>query len=105
VLVPLRRGRRAQRSANGNGGAPAETVAHSIEDRLQEAIGLARAIDLDIRAAEIVPLVAPRPATLLGSGKVDAIAALIAEHEAGLVIFDHDVSPIQQRNLEKAWDC
>jgi GTP-binding protein HflX len=105
VLVPLRRGRRPPRSANANGGAPVETAAHSIEDRLQEAIGLAKAIALDVRAAEIVPVVAPRPATLLGSGKVEEIAALIAEHEAGLVIVDHVVSPIQQRNLEKAWDC
>jgi GTPase len=105
VLVPLRRGRRAPRSANGNSGAPADTAVHSIEDRLEEAVGLARAIALDIRAAEIVPLVAPRPATLLGSGKVEEIAALIVEHEAGLVIIDHVVSPIQQRNLEKAWDC
>jgi GTPase len=104
VLVPLRRGRRPPRSANGNG-APAETAVHSIEDRLEEAVGLARAIALDVRAAEIVPLVAPRPATLLGSGKVEEIAALVAEHEAGLVIVDHVVSPIQQRNLEKAWDC
>jgi GTP-binding protein HflX len=80
-------------------------VGSSIEDRLEEAVGLARAIALDVRAAEIVPLVAPRPATLLGSGKVEEIAALVAEHEAGLVIVDHVVSPIQQRNLEKAWDC
>ncbi len=48
---------------------------------------------------------APRPATLFGSGKVEEIAALIAEHEAGLVIIDHALSPVQQRNLEKAWDC
>ena len=47
----------------------------------------------------------PRPSTLLGSGKVEEIAALVAECEAGLVIVDHAVSPIQQRNLEKAWDC
>ena len=52
-----------------------------------------------------MPLGRPRPSTLLGSGKVEEIAALVAEHEAGLVIVDHAVSPIQQRNLEKAWDC
>ena len=52
-----------------------------------------------------MPLGRPRPSTLLGSGKVEEIAALVAEHEAGLVIIDHAVSPIQQRNLEKAWDC
>ena len=105
VLVPLRRDRRPARTANGNGSAAGEAAARSIEDRLEEAIGLARAIDLDVRAAEIVPLVAPRPATLLGSGKVEEIAAQVADHAAGLVIVDHVVSPIQQRNLEKAWDC
>ena len=78
---------------------------HSAADRLQEAAGLARAIALDVRAAELVPLARPRPATLLGSGKVQEIAQLVAEHEAGLVIVDHAVSPIQQRNLERAWDC
>jgi GTP-binding protein HflX len=104
VLVPVRRKRRAPRNTNGNG-TPAEAAAHSIEDRLEEAVGLARAIDLDVRAAEVVALVTPRPSTLFGSGKVEEIAAMVAEQEAGLVIIDHVVSPIQQRNLEKAWDC
>jgi GTP-binding protein HflX len=104
VLVPLRRDRRAARPANGNGAAPAE-VTHSIADRLEEAIGLARAIDLDVRAAEVVPLLALRPATLLGSGKVEEVAARIAAHEVGLAIVDHALSPTQQRNLEKAWNC
>ena len=85
---------------NGSAAPP-----HSAADRLQEAAGLARAIALDVRAAELVPLARPRPATLLGSGKVQEIAQLVAEHEAGLVIVDHAVSPIQQRNLERAWDC
>ena len=68
-------------------------------------MGLARAIALDVRAAEIVPLARPRPSTLLGSGKIQQIAQLVAEREVGLVIVDHAVSPIQQRNLERAWDC
>jgi len=78
---------------------------HSIKDRLAEAAGLARAIELDIAAAEIVPLPKPQPSTLFGSGKVAEIAALVAERDAGLVIVDHAVSPVQQRNLEKAWAC
>ena len=86
--------------ANGSAAPP-----HSAADRLEEAVGLARAIALDVRAAELVPVARPRPATLLGSGKVQEIAQLVAEHEAGLVIVDHAVSPIQQRNLERAWDC
>jgi GTP-binding protein HflX len=79
--------------------------AHSIEDRATEAAGLARAIDLDVRAVHIVNIVRPQPATLFGAGKVAELAALVAEHGAGLVIVDHALSPTQQRNLEKAWDC
>jgi GTP-binding protein HflX len=86
----------------GNGGA---APAHSAADRLEEAVGLARAIALDVRAAKIVPVLRPRPSTLLGSGKIEEVRHLVAEAEAGLVIIDHVVSPIQQRNLEKAWDC
>jgi GTP-binding protein HflX len=106
VLVPLRRDQRAagdgQGKAAANGSAPPQ---RSVADRLEEAVGLANAIALDVRAARVVPLGRPRPSTLLGSGKVEEIAALVAECEAGLVIVDHAVSPIQQRNLERAWDC
>src|SRR6185437_10053305 len=72
-------------------------------DRLQEAVGLAEAIGLDVQLAETFSLARPRPATLLGSGKVEEIAGHVREHGVGLVIIDHVVSPIQQRNLEKAW--
>jgi GTP-binding protein HflX len=71
--------------------------------RLAEAVGLARAIDLEIAAAVIAPLGEPRPATLIGSGKVEEIARLAAETEAELVCVNAQLSPIQQRNLEKAW--
>jgi GTP-binding protein HflX len=68
-------------------------------------VGLARAIDLEVRFAETVPLARPQPATLIGSGKVAEAAALVAEHDAGLAIVDHRLTAIQQRNLEKAWNC
>ena len=71
------------------------------EGRLAEAVGLAGAIDLDIVAAEIVPLSRPRPATLLGSGTVDRLAELVKEQEITLVVIDSHLSPGQQRNLEK----
>jgi GTP-binding protein HflX len=79
-------------------------VVRSQEARLEEAVGLARAIGLDVVEALIVPLRRPVPATLFGSGKVEEIAAMQRIHEAGLVIVDHPVSPVQQRNLEKAWN-
>ena len=105
VLVPVRTvRRRGGPPVNGNGRAGTTTV-HSVEDRLAEAVGLARAIQLDVAAAEIVPLPAPRPSTLFGSGKVAELRELIATQDAGLAIVDHTVTPVQQRNLEKAWGC
>jgi GTP-binding protein HflX len=68
-------------------------------------VGLARAIALDVVAEETVPLPQPRPSTLFGSGKVMELATLVGEREAGLAIVDHALSPVQQRNLEKAWGC
>jgi GTPase len=73
--------------------------------KLQEAMGLADAIDLEIELALIAPLVAPRPATYIGSGKVEEIAAKVKETEAELVVVNAQLSPIQQRNLETAWGC
>jgi len=78
---------------------------HSPEDRLEEARGLAEAIELDVVEGLIVPVPNPKAGTLFGSGKVDELAALVGEREIGLVIIDHQVSPVQQRNLEKAWNA
>ena len=68
-------------------------------------MGLARALDLDVRAEEIVRLRKTTPATLFGSGKVDELAALIRAAEAEAVVIDDQLTPVQQRNLEKAWDA
>jgi len=75
------------------------------EARLDEAIGLARAIDLDVGHSGIVMLGALRPATYLGKGKVEEIAGLVKTFEAGIVVMDCALSPVQQRNLEKAWNA
>ena len=72
---------------------------------VEEAIGLARAISLDVVGAERVNVAEPRPSTLLGSGAVARLSNLIKEQEAALVIVDAALSPVQQRNLEKAWGC
>ena len=71
--------------------------------RLIEAGGLARAIDLDVIDALAVTLAAIRPATYLGKGKVEEIAARVKADEIGLVMMDCALSPVQQRNLEKAF--
>lgn len=72
---------------------------------LEEAIGLAHAIDLEPSGTAIVALQQPRPSTLFGSGKVEELAEHIAQVEAKLTIINHALSPVQQRNLEKAWNC
>jgi GTP-binding protein HflX len=71
--------------------------------RLDEAIGLARAIDLEVVQSGIVPINQTRPATYMGTGKVAEIAGLVKSLEAGIVVCDCALSPVQQRNLEKAW--
>jgi GTP-binding protein HflX len=71
--------------------------------RLDEAVGLARAIDLEVVEAGLAPLNDIRPATYLGKGKVDELAGLVKGEEISVVIMDCALSPVQQRNLEKAW--
>ena len=66
-------------------------------------MGLARAIDLNVVSSGIVPLGAIRPATFIGKGKVEEFAGLIKADDAGIVVMDCALSPVQQRNLEKVW--
>ncbi len=82
-----------------------ERSSRSAADRLEEAAGLARALDLDVRAEEVVRLRKTTPATLFGTGKVEELAALIRAAEADAAVIDDQLTPVQQRNLEKAWDC
>ena len=86
-------------------GAGEEGVRRSPEARLDEAIGLVLAIDLKLVGSALVGLSQVRPATYLGSGKVEEIAGLVKAEEAGLVFVDAPLSPVQQRNLEKAWSA
>jgi GTPase len=83
--------------------ARAKTVLRSPDARLDEAVGLARAIDLNVVSSGIVPLGGIRPATFIGKGKVEEIAGLVKTDDAGIVVMDCALSPVQQRNLEKAW--
>ncbi|HEX7775679.1 MAG TPA: GTPase HflX, partial [Parvibaculum sp.] len=74
------------------------------EARLEEAVGLAAAIRLSIVGTAIANVAEPRPATLIGEGKVEELKGLLAELKTDLVIVDGHLSPVQQRNLEKAWN-
>ena len=76
-------------------------IAHTPEARLAEALGLAAAIDLYVVESGLAPLRAISPATLIGSGKVDAIKQLVKAQKLDLVIINFPLSPVQQRNLEK----
>jgi len=76
-----------------------------LEARLDEAVGLARAIDLQIVRAEIVCIARPAPGTLFGSGNVEKLRELIADNAIGLVVVDGPLSPVQQRNLERRWQA
>jgi GTP-binding protein HflX len=106
VIVPQPpRGRRFSSHTDKTSEAPPLPALHAVEDRLHEAVGLAAAIDLDVRDSLIVPLAQARPATLLGSGKVEEMAKLVEEHEITVAVVDYALSPIQQRNLERAWNC
>ncbi len=76
----------------------------STEDRLEEAKGLALAIDLDLKECLSLSLDKIRPATLIGKGKLEELKTRINSLDVELVIIDHPLSPGQQRNLERAWD-
>lgn len=98
VLCPVWRGPTAARTGGGG-----EGEGRSPQARLEEATGLAQAIDLEVRGRGLVPLARPRPATLIGSGKVEEIAGIVRAESVELVIVDHPLTPVQQRNLETAW--
>jgi GTP-binding protein HflX len=73
------------------------------ELRLAEALGLAEALDLETVAGRIEPLRALRPGTYFGTGKVQEIAEEVSAQTLSVVIVDAALTPVQQRNLERAW--
>ncbi len=75
------------------------------EARLAEAVGLAASIGVAIVHSAVHPLRERRPSTLLGEGQVEAIGRALKEQDAALVVVDAALTPVQQRNLEKAWGC
>jgi GTP-binding protein HflX len=77
--------------------------ARSPEARREEAVGLAGAIDLNVVGSQIATLAEIRPATYLGKGKVEEIGLRVKTEEIALVVMDCALSPVQQRNLEKAF--
>lgn len=71
---------------------------------LEEAVSLGHALPgLDVVGAQVVRLRQPHPGTLFGKGKLEELHGLIDAQEVELVLIDGPVTPVQQRNLEKAW--
>ncbi|HET7911022.1 MAG TPA: GTPase HflX [Pseudolabrys sp.] len=93
------------KAAPRRNGVGAQASARTPEARLEEAVGLARAIDLTIVQAGLVTLSDIRPATYIGKGKVDEIAGMVKSLSASIVVMDCPISPVQQRNLERAWSA
>ncbi len=87
-------------------GAKSEAqAARDPANRLEEAIGLARAIELEVVHAEVAPLRQPKPNTLIGGGVVERVKEIVEAEEIQVVVVDASLSPVQQRNLELAWKC
>jgi GTP-binding protein HflX len=75
------------------------------EAKLEEARGLASAVGVDVVEALVIALPTVRPNTFLGEGKVESIASTVEQLAAELVIVNAQLSPVQQRNLERAWNA
>jgi GTP-binding protein HflX len=100
-----------------NGGSPTQTVVlqpelrtpsaehRSTASALAETVGLAAAIGVEVVDSRVITVAKPRPATLFGSGIVDEIAERIAQFDAELVVVGAALTPVQQRNLERAWNA
>ena len=92
------------------GGAAAPPVAandqiRAADARLAEAVGLAMSIGLVVVHSAVLPLRQRRPSTLLGEGQVQAQASQLSAEQVTVAIVDATLSPVQQRNLERAWGC
>ena len=102
IVVPVLSARHLPSDKSDNNDSIAQ---RSGPARMEEARGLAAAIDLVVVHETVIKVARPRPATLIGEGSVDAICEQIAALDIGLAIVDHPLTPVQQRNLERAWKC
>ncbi len=85
--------------------AAADHIPFTPEESLEELQTLAESAGARVEETVIQSRTAPDSATLIGSGKLEQLRNLVSFHEADLVLFDQDLTPTQQRNLERALDC
>jgi len=109
VIGPYQSDRaRLARAAAAQGQPGASSTGVTLREnaaRLEEAVGLAAAIDLTIVASMIATVSEVRPATWFGKGKIAELARIIADEHISLVVMDCALSPVQQRNLERELRC
>ncbi|WP_408871542.1 GTPase HflX [Craurococcus roseus] len=103
-MLPYERVRRPG-AAGGGQAAAAEGLPRAAEARLAEATGLAGSIGVTIVHSAILPLRERRPSTLLGEGQVEAVKKDVAGKSVTVAVVDASLTPVQQRNLERAWGC
>ena len=80
-------------------------VTRAAEARLAEAVGLAASIGLVLVHTAILPLRHRRPSMLMGEGQVESQGVALKEAGVTVAVVDAKLTPVQQRNLERAWDC
>ena len=97
VVHPYLKGRHSPAASQG--------AVRGHQARLDEIVGLAEAINLDICAVEIVALTELRPNAYFGKGTLERLGSIIKAQDLGLAIIDAHLSPVQQRNIETAWEC
>lgn len=93
-------GRRAVLLSVAFKGAPDQTLGSA-----DECAELARSAGIDVTARIGANRAAPHPRWYVGEGKLEEIAGLLAAHDADLLVVNHELSPGQQRNLERRLDC
>jgi GTP-binding protein HflX len=84
---------------------PAESAELDFDAALEEFQELARSAGAEVVATVVQRRGKPDPATLIGPGKVEELVAVVASAGANLVLFDHDLTPSQLRNLDKELPC
>lgn len=93
------------KAGRGRPRASSDGVEYTAEESLQELAALAESAGAEVIGTALQSRPRPEPDTLIGSGKVEEIARWVESERADLVIFDHDLTPSQHRNLEKLLGC
>ncbi len=104
VILPWHRSERQASDVNGADQSRSDP-GRAAEARLSEAVGLASSIGLIVVHTAILPLRTRRPSTLFGEGQLAVQREAMAAQQVMVAIVDAALTPVQQRNLERAWDC